>query len=152
MSYRVHLSAFILLALALMSCGDPPDESPLGRDMAATMARPEQPVDKVTLQHVLLAFVGAMRGSESGHTRDEAEALAVEVLARARAGEDFETLMQQYSGDDGGGEYTLTQDDREDYARSFGDIGFRLAPGEIGVAVHDRVKSPFGWHVIKRIE
>ncbi|HEX5009920.1 MAG TPA: peptidylprolyl isomerase, partial [Planctomycetota bacterium] len=108
--------------------------------------------DHVKLQHVLLAFVGAKRGSESGHTMEEARALTSDVLARARAGEDFTALMQQYSGDDGPGTYTLTQDDRETYAEDFGDVGFRLQVGEIGVAPYHHVKSPFGWHVIKRIE
>jgi len=142
-----------LLVLLLAGCSsDPPDDTPLGREFAATMARPEQSVQQVKLQHVLLAFVGAKRGSESGHTMEEARALAGEVLAKARAGEDFTALMHQYSGDEGPGTYTLTQDDRGDYARSFGDVGFRLAVGEIGVATYHHVKSPFGWHVIKRIE
>jgi parvulin-like peptidyl-prolyl isomerase len=35
---------------------------------------------------------------------------------------------------------------------AFGDVGFRLAPGAVGVAPHDERSSPFGWHVIKRLE
>jgi hypothetical protein len=150
-SVRV-LRGIALLVLLLVGCSDPPDDTPLGREAAALLARPEQPVDHVKLQHVLLAFVGAKRGSESGHTMEEARALASDVLARARAGEDFTALMQQYSGDDGPGTYTLTQDDRATYAQHFGDVGFRLQVGEIGVAPYHHVKSPFGWHVIKRIE
>jgi parvulin-like peptidyl-prolyl isomerase len=142
-----------LLGLALVGCsGDPPDETPLGREAAALLERPEHPVSKVKLQHILLAFVGAMRGSESGHTKEEARALTSEVLARARAGEDFTVLMAQYSGDEGPGTYVLTQDDRDTYAEWFGDVGFRLAVGEIGVAAYQRSKSPFGWHIIKRLE
>ena len=144
--------ACLLLASFVVACSDPPDDSPLGRDAAAVLARPEQPVQKVKLQHVLLAFVGAKRGSESGHTEDEARALASDVLARARAGEDFTALMKKYSGDDGPGIYTLTQDDRDGYAKYFADVGFRLQVGEIGIAPYHRVKSPFGWHVIKRLE
>jgi hypothetical protein len=144
--------ACLLLALFLVSCSDPPDETPLGRDAAVVLARPEQAVQKVKLQHILLAFVGAQRGSESGHTEDEARALASDVLARARAGEDFTALMKKYSGDEGPGTYTLTQEDRESYAKYFGDVGFRLQVGEIGIAPYHRVKSPFGWHVIKRLE
>jgi len=141
-----------LLALALPSCGDPPDDTPLGRDIAATMARPEQAVDKVTVRHVLVAFVGAVRGSESGRSFSEARALTLDVLTRARAGEDFSALMKQYSTDEGGGTYTLTQNDRDDWARNFADVAFRLAPGEIGVAAYQPSKGPFGWHVIERIE
>jgi len=50
---------------ALFACSEPADETPLGREAAALLARPEQNVQKVTLQHVRLAFVGAMRGSAS---------------------------------------------------------------------------------------
>ena len=35
---------------------------------------------------------------------------------------------------------------------AFGEVGFSLAPGEIGIAEYDPVKSPYGWHVIKRLE
>jgi len=34
---------------------------------------------------------------------------------------------------------------------AFGDLGFTLEPGEIGLAEHDEQRSPFGWHVIKRL-
>lgn len=144
--------AAALLVLVLVGCSDPPDETPLGREAAASLARPEQEVQQVRLQHILLAFVGAKRGSESGHTEEEARALTSDVLARARAGEDFTALMKQYTYDEGPGSYVLSQDDREDYAEHFGDVGFRLQVGEIGVAPYHRVKSPFGWHVIKRLE
>ena len=33
----------------------------------------------------------------------------------------------------------------------FGDVGFALAEGEVGLAGFDEEKSPFGWHVIKRL-
>jgi parvulin-like peptidyl-prolyl isomerase len=148
-SSRCVLAAF---ACAFSACSDPPDDTPLGRDIAAIMARPEQTVDKVKVQHVLLAFVGAKRGSESKRTYAEARTLTEELLKRARDGEDFATLMQKYSSDEGGGTYTLTQADRYDYAQNFHQIAFRLAVGEIGVAAHHPSKSPFGWHVIKRLE
>jgi parvulin-like peptidyl-prolyl isomerase len=151
---RLHRSRCVLVAVACAfgACSDPPDDTPLGRDIAAIMARPEQTVDKVKLQHILLAFVGAKRGSESKRTYAEARTLTEELLKRARAGEDFATLMQKYSSDEGGGTYTLTQADRYDYAENFHQIAFRLAVGEIGVAAHHRTKGPFGWHVIKRLE
>ena len=155
---RVMLSitqrfAGALLALVLVACSDPPDETPLGREAAALLARPEHDVQKVKLQHVLLAFVGAKRGSESGRTMEEARALTSDVLARACAGEDFTALVTQYNArDERPGIYVLTQADRDDYAEHFANVGFRLQVGEIGVAPYHVVKSPFGWHVIKRLE
>lgn len=34
---------------------------------------------------------------------------------------------------------------------AFGDVGFGLQIGEVGLAEYDEAKSPFGWHVIKRL-
>ena len=34
----------------------------------------------------------------------------------------------------------------------FGDVGFGLEVGETGMAEYDPRTSPFGWHIIKRIE
>ncbi|HEU4418724.1 MAG TPA: peptidylprolyl isomerase [Planctomycetota bacterium] len=150
----LHRSRCVLVAVAcaFSACSDPPDDTPLGRDIAAIMARPEQSTGKVKVQHVLVAFVGAKRGSESKRTYAEARTLTEELLQRARGGEDFAGLMKQYSTDEGGGTYTLTQTDRSGYAENFHQIAFRLEVGEIGVAAHHRSKSPFGWHVIKRLE
>ncbi|MBL8696448.1 MAG: peptidylprolyl isomerase [Planctomycetes bacterium] len=65
------------------------------------------------------------------------------------------------SNDPGPGKYGMFIDSKQrkagDYPRNemagaFGDVGFTLKLNEVGLAVHDPVKSPFGWHVIKRIE
>lgn len=34
----------------------------------------------------------------------------------------------------------------------FGDVGFSLGAGEVGLAEFDENKSPFGWHIIKRLD
>jgi hypothetical protein len=144
-------TAIVLLAVGA-ACGDAPDDTPLGREFAAALARPEQPVAKVKVQHVLVAFVGAKRGSESGRTLAEARTKAEQLLQRARAGEDFARLAREHSDDDGPGTYTLTQRDRGDYAEHFAELAFRLQVGEVGVAPFHRSKSPFGFHVVKRLE
>ena len=41
---------------------------------------------------------------------------------------------------------------RDEMVPAFGDVGFALAVGEIGLAAYDQTSSPFGWHVIKRLE
>ena len=150
---RCAPSSSIAALVLLAACSDPPDDSPLGRECAAILARPEQKVDAVKVQHVLLAFVGAKKGSESKHTHAEAQKLAGEVLAKARAGEDFTALMKAHSYDEGDGILKLTQKNRaEEAVQWFGDVSFRLSVGEIGIASYHRSKSPFGWHVIKRLE
>lgn len=142
----------LTVASLLCGCGDPPDDTPLGRDVAAVLARREQAVEQVTVQHVLVAFVGATRGSESNRSYEEARTLAEELLKRARSGEDFPAMMDRYSTDEGGGTYSMTQKSRHGYAKSFHKVAFRLAVGEVGVAAYDPSKCPFGFHVIKRIE
>jgi hypothetical protein len=180
------------------------------------MAEPE----RVLIQHVLISFRETPVRAE--RSRDEAAALARELLARARAGEDFASLVRAHSddpcaaGDPRPGSYLVLNHgvagDRgferlmgelnaraearhaelerrleaeeigveeaeaemeafieslraaADEARSgrahpraalvpaFGDLGFALRPGEIGLAEHDEQRSPFGWHLIKRLE
>ncbi len=34
----------------------------------------------------------------------------------------------------------------------FGNIGFNLEVGEIGISNFSKIDSPFGWHIIKRYE
>jgi parvulin-like peptidyl-prolyl isomerase len=34
----------------------------------------------------------------------------------------------------------------------FGDTSFSLAVGGMGMCAYDNARSPFGWHIIKRIE
>jgi len=34
---------------------------------------------------------------------------------------------------------------------AFGDVGFGLGVGEVGLATYDTDASPFGWHIIKRL-
>jgi parvulin-like peptidyl-prolyl isomerase len=34
----------------------------------------------------------------------------------------------------------------------FGDVAFELKVGEVGLCPFDGVRSPFGFHVIKRLE
>ena len=134
-----------------------PAESPkpnLDMDAAAKelMAKPEQPVESIEIQHVLISFQGAPRMRGVTRTKDEAKALAQKVYAEAMAGSDFDTLVKQYTTDSAPGIYPLNQTSRKGMVKSFGDVGWRLKVGEIGVGVWDEKASPFGWHIIKRLK
>ena len=41
---------------------------------------------------------------------------------------------------------------REGMVKGFGDVGFSLPVGGIGMAKYDSETSKYGWHIIKRIE
>ena len=127
----------------------------LRANVAATAARDEHGAAKVTVSHILVGFAQPrLAGVE--RSPEEAEVKAAELLVRIEAGEDFETLMAE-SDDSGGGTYTMGAGGypRQQMAKAFGDVSWRLAVGQVGVAAHDPDKprdSPFGWHIIKRIE
>ncbi len=78
---------------------------------------------------------------------DTARALAEELLARVRAGEDFAELAVQYSGDPGsaalGGDLGWFRRGR--MVREFEETAFNLLDGQIS----DVVESDFGFHIIK---
>ncbi len=171
--------------------------------------------ERVVVQHVLVSFSGTP--TSATRSKEEAEALAKEILERASKGEDFTALVTEFSDDppkdgpetpgiyrmlnrgvrdlDGersrsqlGKEFmafraeldakmqarTLDQASygsqmqakqkelmarmgpmqlpREKMVPGFGDAAFPLKVGEVGIANYDLSASPFGWHIIKRLE
>lgn len=120
--------------------------------IAALQARPEHSAEKVTVQHILVSFQGAPRMTGVTRSLDEAKALAADLFARVGRGEDFTALMQQHSNDPGPGTYPMTRASRSGMVPGFGNVGWRLQVGEIGVAPHHASDSPYGWHIIKRVE
>jgi parvulin-like peptidyl-prolyl isomerase len=116
--------------------------------------------ERITLQHILISFAGTQ--TEATRTKAEAEKLAKEVVERVKKGEDFTAIMKTLSDDPGGGVYSLAnrgirQQARDEYPRegmvpAFGDVGFALEVGGVGLAPFDPAASPFGWHIIKRLK
>jgi foldase protein PrsA len=123
-------------------------------------SKPPEP-QWVKVQHILVGFKGSIHGKPIERTKAEAQALAEKLLERARAGEDFDALVKQYTDDRYPGIYTLTNTNaprrgdartRDQMVVAFGDVSFRLGVGEIGMAAHHGANSPYGWHIIKRLE
>jgi PPIC-type PPIASE domain len=119
------------------------------------------PADHIKLQHILIAFAGKVRGKNVTRTEEEARALAAQVLERAKKGEDFDELVRTYTDDQAPGIYRLANSgitpasgefSRDRMVPAFGRVGFSLVPGEIGMAEYDPLVSPYGWHIIKRLE
>lgn len=125
--------------------------------MPARLADPEP--EHIMVAHVLISFAGTR--TKATRTREAAEKLAYEVLARARKGEDFNKLVRDLSDDPGEGVYGMAnarvnpaagEYGRKDMVAAFGDVGFKLEVGSIGMSVFDAQKSPYGWHIIKRLK
>lgn len=124
-------------------------------ESADILARPAG-TGQVFVQHVLIGWKdtpAAKAGRVDDRAKDRAKAdadkIALDVAAKAKGGADFTALMKQFSEDpgskDNGMTYPVTPDAR--MVEPFKDLSLRLNIGEVGI-----VKSPFGWHVIKRVE
>ena len=116
--------------------------------------------DVVTVQHILISFKGRVNKPVE-RNKKEAKGFAWELFDRAEAGEDFDALVKEFTNDSHPGIYTLTNRGaqallgtfkRSDMAASFGDVSFKLEVGEVGMAGFNPELSPYGWHIIKRLE
>ena len=122
--------------------------------------RKDQP-EFVVVQHLLVAFKRSVPGKKFERTKKEAEKLAAELMERARTEEDFDALVKEFTDDSYPGIYTLTNTDspllansrsRDQMVPSFGDLAFNLEVDQVGLARYHGGNSPYGWHIIKRIE
>jgi parvulin-like peptidyl-prolyl isomerase len=129
---------------------------------AGTMpVAPATPPEHVQVQHILIGFAGSVPGKDIRRTKDEAKKLAYEILDRARKGEDFGALVEKYTDDSPPGIYGMSgrgiapapgEYSRDGMVPAFGNVGFAISPGNIGIADYDPAASPYGWHVIKRLK
>lgn len=102
----------------------------------------------ITAKHILITTVDPASG-ETKRTDEEAKKEAQSILDRINAGEDFDTLMNQYSEDTGLSNnpngYTFTEGQM---VTEFYDGAKALAEDE----VFELVKSSYGYHIIKRVK
>ena len=153
-------AAVLVLFLPLIACKTPPS-TPAPAAPSTESAAATTPAEHIKLQHILISFAGKVPGKNITRTQEEARTLAGEVFERAKKGEDFDTLVKTYTDDRAPGIYALANSgvtpsadefSRDRMVPAFGEVGFSLAPGEIGMAEYDPARSPFGWHIIKRLE
>jgi peptidyl-prolyl cis-trans isomerase D len=126
---------YLLLSSAALAATLPVTAGEL-QDEWAKQSKEEQ----VDSSHILIAVKDPSKDAE-------ARAKALDMLKRARAGEDFTELAKKYSDDPGskaqGG--NLGPFSRGAMVKEYEDAAFRLKPGEIS----DLVKSSYGYHIIK---
>ena len=142
----------------------PPAQNPTPQSAAAPGTMPVAPAtapEHVQVQHILIGFAGSVPGKPITRTKEEAKTLAYQVLDRARRGEDFDGLVRQYTDDSPPGIYAMSGSGippaQGEYPRTgmvpaFGNVGFAISVGNIGIADYDPQASPFGWHIIKRLK
>lgn len=174
------MKLLLLVVPLLASCGSdepapPPAAEPvvpapadaraaLQAAIDALMARPEHEEPVVTVQHCEIAVEGIVPGVTRSVA--EAEALTAELYARVLAGADFDAIVQEYSDDEHPGIYSMCLGEspapdvypREAMTLAMGDVAWRLAVGEVGVMRYDgerfdvEARSPFGYHLVKRLK
>jgi parvulin-like peptidyl-prolyl isomerase len=123
--------------------------------------RPEIKVDDIQVQHLLVAHKDAGIGGVK-RSLEEAEKLAGKLLGEIEGGANFDALVKQHTNDahpgiygmtmKGGGDRNQNVYPRKGMVAAFGDVGWRLQVGEVGVAPFHAQKSPYGFHIIKRLK
>ncbi len=159
---RTVLTALSLLLL-LAACGgdDATNEVSTTPDVASQVPPTTQTTPyKVTVDHILIAVKNPR--IPDGTTPEAAKELAYDLVKQLEAGADWAALKRKHSADPPpGGPYTMANDGmipesgaypRSGMAKAFGDVGFSLQVDETGIADFDATTSPFGYHIIKRLE
>jgi peptidyl-prolyl cis-trans isomerase SurA len=109
------------------------------------------PVERGRARHILLRYRGARSGGDNAvHTREQALALAGQILKQARKpGADFAALAREHSQDRSaarGGDIGARA--RGELAPEFEEALFAMTPGQIS----GPVETEFGFHLVQRVE
>ena len=154
----------VMLVAGVLGCGskdDAAESTETASEESASAATDEPQI--IVVQHILIAFDGSLPGRTIGRTKEEAKVLAESVFEQAKSGADYDVLVKENTDDAYPGIYKMANLNAEaDMAQeifprarmvpAFGNVGFVLDVGAIGLAEFDPQSSPYGWHVIKRVE
>ena len=148
----------LLLVLLVAGCSFAASEKP--EEATEESVEVNEP-DHIKVQHILISFEGKLSGKNITRTAEEAKKLAFDLMERAKKGEDFDALVKEHTDDSHPGIYGMVnkgvtaaqgESPRGRMVAAFGNVGFKLKVGDIGMANYDPAESPFGYHIIKRIE
>ncbi len=151
----------LIVALAAFGCQSEKKAEETSADESDVVSA-EEP-DYISVQHILIAFKGSIPDPKVTRTMEEAEKMAADIYIRAKGGEDFDALVKEFTDDAYPGIYKMANFGipadmsqkvypRDKMVRAFGDVGFPLKVGEIGLAQYNPQLSKYGWHIIKRVE
>jgi hypothetical protein len=159
---RLPLMFLVIMATTAAGCSGmktTTERAPLQENLTTESGEPAY----ITVQHCLISFRGT--GTKAVRSQADAEKLALELFEQAQGGADFPKMIRKYTDDSSPGIYRMANTGfegnmnlrdkiypRDSMAAAFGDTGFPLEVGEFGLAVFDKSKSPFGWHIVKRIK
>lgn len=114
------------------------------------MPDPDLGPTAIHARHILISHTDArMAGEDITRTREEAQSLAEAIARRARSGEDWDALHRAHSDETNGPE----GGDLGTFGRGQMVPAFERAAFALEVrAISEAVESPFGFHVIQRLE
>lgn len=116
-----------------------------------TAKEESDPPKRIGARHVLIQWMGADKAPTSVvRSKEQARAIAEEVLRRAKAGEDFARLAVDYSDEPGAGNRggSLGRFGKGQMVGQFEEVAFKLKIGQVS----EIVETGFGYHVIQRTE
>jgi parvulin-like peptidyl-prolyl isomerase len=106
--------------------------------------------EAVGARHILIAFKGAQRADAAiTRSRDEAKALALQVLSELRAGKSWDELWKEHSNEPGGqAGGSLGLFGRGQMVPEFEQAAFEMKVGDVS----EPIETPFGFHIIERVK
>jgi NIMA-interacting peptidyl-prolyl cis-trans isomerase 1 len=119
-------------------------EAPMGM-------KPNAELLEIAAQHLLVMYEGSKSAAKGiKRSRAEARIRATEALDSIKRGQDFDKVVSAYTDEPGGAARrgSLGKFTRDKMVKAFSDAAFALEVGEISPVV----ESPFGFHVIRRLE
>lgn len=140
------------LAIVFSGCGKKQEEAKSASKQSAKAAKVENKKDhegQIHAAHILLMYKGSNRAPEKVvRTKEEALALAQDLLKQIKGGADFGELAKTYSDCPSakrGGDLGYFGKDQMD--KSFEKAAFALKKGKVSKVV----ETDFGYHIIKRL-
>lgn len=132
---------------------------PGGARFDSLVTRPASPPERVEIDQVFLRFEHSDPRAPVKRTRARADSLARHVLALARAGADFDSLVLRYSDLKRGTRLTLVgpglrpgagERSRKAVEPAVADMAFGMSAGETGLVIPNNTTCRYGYYVIRR--